>query len=558
MQSMLGRICGIVVFCVVVVAPPALAKYLVRDADGGPPVEFTVMIEKVKLKESRKRVAKSGLPKPKKGHERRTFYYSGSEKRVKFERLQTATGEVLIEGIYASVDPLSTVAALVKRDDGVWGIVDIPTGTFRPLPDASWYYTSFNGAAPAVLLIGSSQPDGTFRYCFTGADGECEKWVDRVAGDISAELEDGPSGFIFQTRIVMNRLTPEGQKYSSSFDWNGNALLEKAPPVVPVHSANPKNLKQRVLHSVLYNLGPFDHPLGDYSTNLYWPMDKNGAPIEATENFKGLFPLFLANKKGETFETAGQAGGGAAGYVIVYEQDGTRTFEIAPNNKYAASVIYHNDSNYRWSDLYYKNMRNNDYFDTYRFAVKRDGRDESKAWYPVEYDDRQESLHKFLEEAWNSDEGYADPVVAIDTRYAKNTAAAKAAQDAADARYKQRKDALAALKSRGGTMSVGGDLCGAAYNFTVGRTDEASRLFFQAYYGYDGEVCRYLPTSLYSAMMQSKVVQEEQAPPPPEPENDFASAMKAWNDQLDQDRSSRQGKSLRCYVNQGKRTCYYN
>ncbi|MEM5517783.1 hypothetical protein WNY37_12560 [Henriciella sp. AS95] len=557
MQSMLGRICGIAVFCVVVVAPPALAKYLVRDADGGPPVELTVMIENVKINEARKRIARSGLPKPKKGEVSRSFYYSGSEKRVKFEQLQTATGEVLIEGIYASVNPLSTVAALVKRDDGVWGIVDIPTGTFRPLPDASWYYTSFNGAAPAVLLIGSSQPDGTFRYCFTGADGECEKWVDRVAGDISAELEDGPSGFIFETRIVMNRLTPEGQKYSSSFDWNGNALLEKAPPVVAVHTANPKNLAQRVLQSVLYDLGPFDHPLGDYSTNLYWPMDENGVPIEATENFKGLFPLYTDMRKGETFEKTGSSSSVADldGYVIVYEQDGTRTFELAPNIKTATSAMYHNNYNYRWSDLYFKN-RNYDNGDSFTIAAKRKNGDQVEQWYPIQ-ESKASLMHKFLEEAWTTREGYADPVVAIDTRNARDAAAVQAAQDAAYARLKERTDAIAALKSRGGAMSVNGDLCAAAHQFSIGRSDEASRLFFSAYNGYGSDACHYLPSSIYSAMMQSGLVQEEQGPPP-ESENDFASAMKAWNDKLDQDRSSRQGKSLRCYVNQGKRTCYYD
>ena len=553
MQSMLGRICGIVVFCAVVVAPPALAEYLVRDADGGPPVELTVIIEKVNVNEARKRVAKSGLPKPDKDKVRRAFYPVGSRERrsnlrVEFERLQTATGEVLIEGIYASVNPLSTVAALVKRDDGVWGIVDIPTGTFRPLPDASWYYTSFNGAAPAVLLIGSSQPDGTFRYCFTGADGECEKWVDRVAGDFANDLEDGPSGFFFETRIVMNRLTPEGQKYSSSFDWNGDALLEKGPPVVAVHTQNPEHRSERVLQSVLYDLGPFDRKFGDYSTHLYWPMDENGVPIEATENFKGLFPLYTAMNTGETFENAGSSNQELDGYVIVYEQDGTQTFEIAPNIKTAGSAMYHNNNNYRWSDLYFKN-RNYDNFESFSTAVKRDGRDESDVWYSIS--------PSRLEEAWTAEDGYPDPVLAIDTRNAKNEAEANAAREARWAYVSQRVDAIAALKSRGGAMSVNGDLCAAAHQFSIGRPDEASRLFFQAYNGYGSDACHYLPSSIYSAMMQSGLIQEEQGPPP-EPVNDFASAMKAWNDQLDQDRSSRQGKSLRCYVNQGKRTCYYD
>ncbi len=538
----------------------AFAQYLVRDADGGAPVILEVRSESVKLSKARNRIAESGLPKPGKDEFINGTYYSGSKKLVKFKQLEDAKGKVIIPPIYKGIWPLSNIAALVERNDGSSGIVHIPSGRFEPIPDSQhYYYTPFEGKAPAILLFGEPQPDGTYSYCFTLPDGQCGKRVDRIENRITHSNPTRTAGFSFKNNIVMNRLGKDGNRYSTSFNWNGDVLLDNAPPVIGVLAVKSRYSNQNEpdeLESVLYDMGPFSFSLGEYTPHRYWPMDENGAPMTAHENFEGLFPLYLEYYKDKPSPNS------RFRYVIVNEYEGARMFYLGdpgtfgrPPKPSAAYDVSHYHQMHSWTDLYFRDESNTD-SPKYSIAAKRMNGNDPDIWLPLWEPGSQRQMYARLDDANRAKEGFSDPVLAIDTRLAKNTKDRQAAEDLANFRRNQYSTAIAALKARPDAMSVNDELCASARSFASKSSDPAWRQFITASQSYSRDACNYMPGTIYTAMVNAGLIVTQQGPAPSS-SGGFADAMKEWNKRLDREREFNKGKTLRCYVNQGRRVCNY-
>ena len=549
---MIGQLFRIVLAGIVLVlfaASPSRAQILVRDAAGGLPVQMVVKNDNVKIGKARDRIAQSGLPRPDKDA---TLGFT-LEKRdgtyVNFQRLEDLQGKVILPPIYARVKPVSTVAALVQRNDGKWGIAEFETGKFRPLPSWNpWLYNTLDGKTPALLMIGIKSGD-TYRHCFTDVMGKCDIWIDRITDQLVPE-QPGSGGYIVGNKIILNRIDDSGKKFSTSFTSDGEVFFDKGPPVIGIPIRNSGvDYRPVAITSVMYDLGPLGAPLGDYQPNLYWPIDDNGYAINPRTNFKGMFPLTMQQRIDP------KAPYNFDGWALVLELDDARIFYIVPSEENAIEAEQKFTGSL-WLDLHFQEEEKTKDSTYFSLAGLRMNGENPDMWLPLIGLRSNSYFGAKLAEAQKLTEGFASPMVAIEADAAR-TAEAKLAAARNNQLIRDRRNAiLADLRSSGNSVRVNSDFCYQAQLFAGKRTDAASQQFLAAHKIAGNDVCNYLPRSIYNAMYQAKAPGTQPAPMANR-EKSFSELMQDSVDEARRTSRANRGKTLKCFVKDGRQFCDY-
>ena len=484
-------------------------RFVVRDAAGGPPVEMEVKNDK------------GGL-----------------------QRLEDARGKTILPAIYMTVKPLSTTTAIVRRKDRVWGFVDLQTKAFRQIP--SWQrfiYHNFNGRYPAILLYGGFKGDHE-SFCFIKADGMCGTRIERISPEV---IPGQPNSGLFFVgdKVLVNQVDESGRRYSSTLSWNGDVLLNNAPPVVGVPTVKSTSDQPDSIAAVIYDLGPSKLALGDFQTNLDWPVDAEGKPAAPRGYFKGMFPVFMQHPKNSLQRRAFK------GYALVYELDDARLYSFAPDETDAAKVLMGINIP-QWLDLHFEKAEESSTSIVYALAGQRLNGNKPGIWLSLFEPGTPDSMQFRLSKVAKATEGFASPDLAIRASIATNDEARLAVQRLNQAKQEERNARLASMQAQPNTMYADDALCVDARQFAFNRTDAASRRFLADYSTVGYDACRYMPRSIYNAMVQAGVYASRQNPA--NREKSFAELMAEAANKPDFNK----GKTLSCYVRDGRTICDYN
>lgn len=527
-------------------ASPAAAQFdtsfqfLAADSAGGAPHTYEYVKRKVDASKARGPVKKTGVVVAK-GQDIPGTFQSRKSSFLILTGISDARGRTVLPVAYNYAIMLSERVALVRRVDGVTGLLDIKTKALKPIAEDVLWQTAVQGMdAPARLLMGEKQANGLYSYCIVSPLGECGPRISDIAAPASGNAYN--TGVVFYPEFLIANHVDAIGRYSATYDWNGETVVERAPPFLPLMRA--KDGGGFAFNSILFELPLPTRRIGGISTKLYWPMDNDGRMAEMPDDFVGMYPFDRSD--------AEFSKGVWSGMVVLRRTNGTEQLYLGnrvavngrdyhdPYSLASNSALLHGP----YLDIWFNTSRP-DWNSSYDVALLKP---DTGKWVPAIGVGSTYKINDILSRAGRSKISADDPRLAIDLQLQANKQITDQWAAESRRRYERGKDALARLVKLPQTFQADRNSCGIFYGHAKGNSNPDWVLFTRAYDNLYDTACKHVPRSIYADMQARGFISPYT--PPANSAPSFSDTMDAWMDEMKRrKRENESGSSrYRCFT----------